>query len=62
MVGFGLILCNPLFVIVSIGNVVIGRLLVFMFKVHRLDLRNVSARRNDSLEKKAREGILISKK
>lgn len=52
---------STLSVIVSIGNVVIGKLLVFMFKVHRLDLRNVSARINDSPEKKAIEGILISK-
>lgn len=48
-------------VIVSIRKVVIGKLSVFMFKVHKLVLRNVSIRIKDSLEEKERAGILISK-
>lgn len=52
---------STLLVIVSIRNVVIGKLSVFMFKVHKLVLRNVSIRIKDSLEKKERAGILISK-
>lgn len=52
---------STLLVIVSIRKVVIGKLSVFMFKVHKLVLRNVSIRIKDSLEEKERAGILISK-
>lgn len=53
---------SSLFVIVSTGNIVIGKLSVFMLKIQILVLRNFSIRINNSLEKKAREGNHISKK
>lgn len=53
---------SSLFVIVSIGNIVVGNLSVSMLKTQILVLRNFSIRINYSLEKKAREGNHISKK
>lgn len=49
-------------VIASVGNIAIGKLSVFMFKIQILVIRNFSIGINNSLEKKAREGNHISKK